>query len=155
MPPKSTSKKTEKADKKSGSKKASKTTKKGSKATSKKTSKKVKKLKVYCGIEKPIPNGYRIGSMEECLNAGKVNYYGIKKIDSRLVDAKNKKKEEKKTLSQLQVSLAGLIGKESRLRKIISDAKTVEEKEKFKAELEETRKERAKISEKISKLKSD
>ncbi len=121
----------------------------------KSASKKSSKKKLYCGIEEPIPEGYRLGSMEECLNAGKVNYYGIKKIDSRLVDAKNKKKEEKKTLSQLQVSLAGLIGKESRLRKIISDAKTVEEKEKFKAELEETRKERAKISEKISKLKSD
>ncbi len=147
MPSKATSKKSEK---KAGSKKAG--SKKGSKG-SKKSSKKPKKLKIYCGIEKPIPNGYRLGSMEECLNVGKVNYYGVKKIDSKLIETKNKKKQDEQTLSKLQIEMAGLIGKESRLRKNLADAKTVDTKEKIKEEMEQTRKEREKISEKISKLK--
>ena len=151
MTQKAGSKKTEKktSSKKTEKKTSSKKTEK--KATSKK--KASKKIKIYCGIEKPIPTNYRLGSMEECLNAGKVNYYGVKKIDSKLIEAKNKMKEEEQTKSKLQITLAGLIGKESRLRKNLADAKTIDTKEKIQAELEETKKERSKITEKISKLK--
>ena len=93
------------------------TSKNTSKKASKKTSKKAKKekvLKPYCGITSPIPKSKRLGSMEECLNLNKVNYYGIKKIDSRLLNAKQKEQDQKTTLKNLNMELMGILGKENK-----------------------------------------
>jgi hypothetical protein len=53
--------------------------------------------KIYCGIGK-VPKGYRLGSMVECLEKGKVNLYGLHKIYSKLIKQKqaSKKKGSKK-----------------------------------------------------------
>ena len=148
--PKTTSKKTNKDDE---NKK-----KKDSKKTSKKTTKKAKKekkekiLKPYCGIQNPIPKNYRLGSMEECLNAGKVNYYGIKKIDSRLVDSKLKETSQKTTLKNLNMELMGILGKENKLRKDLASAKTVDIQEKIKKDTAELKIKKTKLLEKISEL---
>ena len=77
-----------------GSKTAS---KKVSKKTSKKTSKPKKqpKLKIFCGITQPIPKGYKLGSMKECLENKQVRYYGLKKIDNKLAESINDKKTYK------------------------------------------------------------
>ena len=129
--------------------------KKDSKKTTKKTTKKPKKekiLKPYCGIQNPIPKNYRLGSMEECLNAGKVNYYGIKKIDSRLVDSKLKETSQKTTLKNLNMELMGILGKENKFRKDLASAKTVDIQEKIKKDVAELKIKKTKLLEKISEL---
>ena len=68
-----------------------KTTKKVSKKSSKKTSKPVKKLEPYCGIKDPLPKNKRLGTMDECYTIGEVRYYGLNKIDSRIIENKKKK----------------------------------------------------------------
>lgn len=40
--------------------------------------------KIYCGV-KDVPKGSKRGSMKECAESGKVSYYGIKKIDPKML----------------------------------------------------------------------
>jgi len=141
-------------NKKSSSKKETKTgskkeTKTGSKKESK--SKKEPKLKVYCGIQNPIPKNYRLGSMLECFEKGKVMYYGVKKIDSVILNSKNNK-EDKTTLQRLAASLKGKLLK---LKKDLKKAKTDEDKQNIKNEFENIRKEILEIGEKINKFKNN
>ena len=127
--------------------------KKASKKKSKKTSKKTKKEKVlipYCGITSPLPKSKRLGSMEECLNLNKVNYYGIKKIDSRLLNAKQKEQDQKTTLKNLNMELMGILGKENKYKKDLANAKTVDAQEKIKKDVGELKIKKAKLLEKIS-----
>ena len=130
--------------------------KKASKKASKKTSKKDKKakkekvLKPYCGIASPIPKSKRLGSMEECLNLNKVNLYGIKKIDSRLINAKQKEQDQKTTLKNLNMELMGILGKENKYKKDLASAKTVDAQEKIKKDAGELKIKKAKLLEKIS-----
>jgi len=119
------------------------------KSISKKNSKKEPKLKIYCGIENPIPKGYKLGSMQECFNAGKVMYYGIKKVDSLLLKSKAKNDDNKK---DLQIKAAGLKGKMSKLKKDLDKVKSIDEKQKIINEFEETKKELLSIAEKIKKI---
>ena len=51
--------------------------------------------KIYCGSGK-LPKGYRLGSMKECLDKGKVNLYGLYKIDPKLI-------KEKKSIENFNV----------------------------------------------------
>ncbi len=134
-----------------------------SKKNSKKDSKKnspvqTKKYKLYCGIQEPIPSGYRLGSMEECLNAGKVNYYGIKKIDSRLIASKRKEhlvEEINKKIHKLRMETAKLSGTESRHKKNLDKAETATEKSKIKKLIQEVKEERDEIIKKINKFKDE
>jgi hypothetical protein len=122
----------------------------------KSASKKSSKKKLYCGIEEPIPEGYRLGSMEECLNAGKVNYYGIKKIDSRLLQSKKneiKSKELTKEINKLVAATARLVGKESRHKKELASAKTDKEKKQIEKTLQKVVDEKNEIYKEIKKLK--
>jgi hypothetical protein len=131
---------------------SSKTQKKSSKKTSKKAS---KKIKIYCGIKDPIPSNNRLGSMEECLNKNKVNYYGIKKIDSRLLESKKKEKEElenKKLINKLRIEISGFVGKETKLKKDLSNAKTVESKNKIIKDIEKVRLDKSKLIQKLNKI---
>jgi len=113
--------------------------------------KKEKKLKLYCGIMNPIPNGYRLGSMQECFDAGKVMYYGIKKVDS-IVLSSNIKKEEI-NITTIQLKKAGLLGKHNNLKKKYERANSKEEKEEIKKEIEILVKDINKLTEQIKDLK--
>jgi hypothetical protein len=134
-----------------------------SKKNSKKDSKKkspveTKKYKLYCGIREPIPDGYRLGSMEECLNAGKVNYYGVKKIDSRLLAPKRKEylvEEINKKIHKLRMETARLSGTESRYKKNLDKAETTTEKNKIKKLIQEVKEERDEIIKKMNKFKEE
>ena len=112
---------------------------------------KEKKLKLYCGILNPIPTGYRLGSMQECFDAGKVMYYGIKKVDSIVLNS-NKKKEELNETT-LQIKKAGLLGKHNNLKKKYQNAKNKEDKEEIKKEIDNVVKEINKLTEQIKELK--
>jgi predicted nucleic acid-binding Zn-ribbon protein len=131
-------------------------TKTASKKNSKKTSKKVSKpkkepkLKVFCGISQPIPKGHKLGSMKECLELKQVRYYGLKKIDSKLADSINEKKESK---SDLMIKIAGLRGKLSKLKKDIDNSTKMEEKRKIAEEFEIVRKQILSLNDKMQKMK--
>jgi len=141
---------------------SSKTSKPTSKTASKKTiskkttSKKVlkpkkePKLKVFCGISQPIPKGHKLGSMKECLELKQVRYYGLKKIDSKLADSINVKKETK---SELMIKIAGLRGKLSKLKRDIDNSKNFEEKKKLTEEFETVRKQILSLNDKMQKIK--
>ena len=90
--------------------------------------------------------------MEECLNAGKVNYYGLKKIDSRLVDVQNKEIQLKATLKNTKNEFASILGKENKLKKLLDSAKTVEHLEKIKKEMSDIRSKKSKVIDKINEL---
>lgn len=127
-----------------------KTSKKTSKKSSKKTSKKEPKLKVFCGITQPIPKGYKLGSMKECLEMKQVRYYGLKKIDSKLAESINEKKDSKIELSS---KIAGLKGKFFKLKKEIDASKNISSKKKLIEEFENVRKELVSLNEKMKKKK--
>ena len=127
--------------------------KKDSKKDSKKKITKEKKLKLYCGILDPIPPGYKLGSMQECFDAGKVMYYGIKKVDSIILNS-NKKKEEI-DVNALQIKKAGLLGKHNNLKKKYEGAKVKEDKEEIKKDIEKIVKEINKLTEQIKNLKNN
>jgi hypothetical protein len=135
---------------KTASKKVSK--KESKKTTSKKVSKPKKepKLKVFCGISQPIPKGHKLGSMKECLELKQVRYYGLKKIDSKLADSINVKKESK---SELMIKIAGLRGKLSKLKRDIDNSKNFEEKKKLTEEFETVRKQILSLNDKMQKIK--
>ena len=122
----------------------------GSKKKPSKVTKPKKPAKAYCGIKNPIPKNYRLGSMEECLNLNKVNLYGIKKIDSRLINAKQKEQDQKTTLKNLNMELMGILGKENKYKKDLASAKTVDSQEKIKKDVGELKIKKAKLLEKIS-----
>lgn len=138
------------ANSKTASKKVSKKTSK--KTTTKKVSKPKKepKLTVFCGISQPVPKGHRLGSMKECLDLKQVRYYGLKKIDNKLVDSINIKKESK---SDLMIKMAGLRGKLTKLKRDIESSKNFEEKKKIMDEYEKVRKEILSLNEKMQKTK--
>lgn len=50
---------------------------------------------IYCGARDP-PKGKRLGSMKECAEKGQISYYGVKKVDSRLLEAMRKPKKKSK-----------------------------------------------------------
>ena len=135
---------------KTASKKVSK--KESKKTTSKKVSKPKKepKLKVFCGISQPIPKGHKLGSMKECLELKQVRYYGLKKIDSKLADSINVKKESK---SELMIKIAGLRGKLSKVKRDIDNSKNFEEKKKLTEEFETVRKQILSLNDKMQKIK--
>ena len=77
---------------------------------------------IYCGSKKDIPKGKKRGSMKQCAELGEVRYYGIKKIDQKLVDAvddakkkntsaTNKLASKKKSLEENYIKLIGKIKK--------------------------------------------
>jgi len=109
-----------------------------------------KKLKLYCGILNPIPDGYRLGSMHECFNVGKVMYYGIKKVDSIILNS-NKKKET--DINSLQIKKAGLLGKHNNLKKKYENAKNKEDKDEIKKNIADIVKEINTLTDEIKKNK--
>lgn len=86
----------------------------------------------YCGIKK-IPTGKKRGSMKECAEKGKISYYGIKKVDSKIVELANAPASAKKTESQkLRIKVVGIRGK---IKNLSGQIKVVKDKTK-KVELE-------------------
>jgi len=95
----------------------------------------------YCGIKK-VPKGRKRGSMQECAEAGKIAYYGLKKIDTRMLEYAKARGSRKMTRDKLLIKMASLKGKVKKYTTDINHtknktAKTDMEKElkKIKAEL--------------------
>ncbi len=66
--------------------------------------------KVYCGVDK-VPKGKKRGTMKDCAIAGQIRYYGLKKIDSRLVEHAKSAKRGSAKLNTLIEQKAAIKGK--------------------------------------------
>jgi hypothetical protein len=54
----------------------------------------------YCGVLK-LKKNQRRGSMQECANMGEVRYYGLKKIDSKLLEVARRDKDLEKKMDSM------------------------------------------------------
>jgi hypothetical protein len=75
---------------------------------------------IYCGIEK-VPKGKRLGSMIECAEKGQVRYYGLNKIDTRVLEHVRNEKKNDKTQSKLRDKLIVKLVELKEKKKILTD----------------------------------
>ena len=133
-------------------------TKKNTKKDTKKTTKKVKSKKInnkfYCGAKDPLPKSYgRLGSMIECAKKKDgIKYWGVKAVDSVILNIINGKKEEIQ-LKKLELEHVGLMGTVSRLKKEFIKDISDKKKEKIRKEFDKVKKQLIFLEEKIKKLK--
>ncbi len=93
---------------------------------------------IYCGSKK-LPKNKKMGSMKECAEKGQVTYWGIKKIDSRILE--NMQGQKKMSLDKARMQKIKL---DTRLKKLTKDLDATKEKEKkqtIKKQMEKTKKE--------------
>lgn len=98
------------------------------------------KKNIYCGIGK-VPTDKIRGTAKECIVTNQVRYYGIKKIDIKLIENKdlmNPDKELKK-LRKMEVILRGMANKlkKDKNNKNVDQAKLDKLKKKIKKTLAE------------------
>lgn len=120
--------------------------------------------KIYCGIGK-VPKGYRLGSMVECLDKGKVNLYGLHKIDSKLIkqklDSKKKGINKDKPIKEMDIRLtqSALKGKITAFNREVQslekedDDRNIPLIKKIKKHIDKTNDEIKKLSELIKKIR--
>jgi hypothetical protein len=87
----------------------------------------------YCGINN-VPKGKHRGSMKECAEKGEIRYYGIKKVDKRLVEGVKAKKYKKLNKTQMFAKKGELRGKIKTLKDKIKSEKDESKKDKLKEE---------------------
>lgn len=105
---------------------------------------------IYCGIDK-VPKGSRRGTMKECAEKGQIRYYGIKKVDPKIVEtAKKHSRLRDETRESLVVKLMGTRGKVRSLKNKIADEKDPKEKKKLQKELDKMLNDLMKIEVKFS-----
>lgn len=77
----------------------------------------------FCGIGK-IPKGYKRGTMKDCLEKKQVRYYGLKKVDPKLVEhILTTKGGKPKNRDKLVIELVGKRGTLVRLNRQLADEK--------------------------------
>jgi hypothetical protein len=98
---------------------------------------------IYCGSKK-VPKNKKLGSMVECAQKGQISYWGIKKIDNRVLENVSKTKQislDKARLNKIKF--------DTRLKKLTKDLEFEKDKEKqklIKKNIELTKKEVAKAT---------
>jgi len=102
----------------------------------------------YCGIEK-LPKDKKRGTMKECAEAGQIRYYGIKKIDEKLVEHVKKSKKKKTTQESAQDALKIQV---VRIRGRLAAIKRELNGEKDKSKIKKLKDEQEKISTELKKL---
>lgn len=115
--------------------------------------------KIHCGIG-PIPKNHRLGTMQECLEKNQVRYYGIKKIDPKLLkshldDKKaNKGKRGKKmvTLDDIRFGQVSLRGKIKRFTNEYNDETDKKKKAEIKKTILALQKELGELNEKAKEM---
>ena len=110
--------------------------------------------KAFCGVGK-VPKGKKLGSMKECADAGQVRYYGLKKIDKKLVESAAANKQAKKSSKisgltrgeEIMIEISGVKGKIRNLMGKLQAEKKESAKKKITKELDE-------VKEKLEKLRA-
>jgi hypothetical protein len=108
--------------------------------------KKEKPLKLYYGLL-PVPKGYKLASMKEAVDAKKVYYWGVAKVDTKVLGTDNKE-------SKLQIisKMSSLRGRLDRIKKDIGISKNAEDAKKLIEEYNEKRKEILLLNEQLQKI---
>ena len=90
---------------------------------------------IFCGVGK-VPSGKRRGTMLECFEKKQVRYWGVKKIDSRILNNYNKSDAIAETKTKLLLDAAKISGRIKRLqRELENDKNTKSEIENIKKEI--------------------
>jgi hypothetical protein len=118
--------------------------------------------KAFCGIGQVPKNKIR-GSMKDCAELGQIRYYGLKKVDTKLINNSLKNKNSKKgskdylsnKLAKLYIEMAGLKGTLKRLNRVLDIEKDKAVKEKAKNDIEKTEKKLKKVLDEISSIKNE
>jgi hypothetical protein len=113
---------------------------------------------IFCGVG-PVPKGKRRGTMKECVEQGQIRYYGIKKVDQRLLENALKEKKIKSTgadklitnIQNMTIKAVTLGGKIKKLNNLIKGEKDAKKKKELEKELEKTESEFKKIKADIAK----
>lgn len=87
----------------------------------------------WCGIKDP-PAGRKRGSMKECAEKGKVMYYGLKKIDTKILQAVKDSKKTRPSKSKIIEKISTIKGKINKLKKKLDAEKDKKKKEDIKKE---------------------
>lgn len=87
----------------------------------------------YCGI-RPDRLKRRMGSMQECLEADEVKYYGLKKIDEKMATNAIVTKNVKKSAQKIMNKIVGLKARAKTIRDNMPYIKDEEEQERLKVE---------------------
>ena len=122
---------------------------------SKKKSKKESKLKPYCGI-KTVPKNKRRGTMDECYSRGEIRYFGLNKIDSKVIE--NKKKKDILASLELNQTMLTLKARKNliqikSLKRKIENTTSTDEIDKINTKIETLKEENKIIKQKLDKLK--
>ena len=75
--------------------------------------------KIYCGVGK-IPKGHKLGSMKQCVDKNQIRYWGIKKIDPKLLTLAKKVGQGGESLDKLYIKLVTLRGRIKGINKNIN-----------------------------------
>lgn len=106
-----------------------------------------------------MPKGSRRGSMRECAEKGEVRYYGVKKIDSKVLEIAKAPSKAKKELNTVEKVRMKIIQTKGKMRKVLNEMelkKNKEDAKKMKAlkkELDELKKEEEKYKKMMEDLK--
>jgi hypothetical protein len=92
---------------------------------------------IYCGIKK-VPKNKKLGSMKECAEKGQVSYWGLKKIDTKILE--NTKSVKKMSLDKTRTNKIKLDTRLKKLTKDLDVAKDKEKKSTLKKEITKTKK---------------
>ena len=90
---------------------------------------------VYCGAKK-VPKGKRLGSMQECVESGKIMYWGVKKIDSKTLATIGAAKKSL-SMDKLMIKAIGIKGKIKKDKDDIKYAKDAKKKKEAEESLKE------------------
>ena len=112
------------------------------------------KERLYYGIG-DVPKGYRRATMAEAVSAGQVRYYGIKKIDSRTIEAGTAEKKRKISRMALLKKFAGLNGSIRRQEGQVEIEKGKEQKRQAQKVLDGYKKERNIVVKQLRALEDD
>lgn len=96
---------------------------------------------IYCGAKK-VPKGKKQGTMRECVEAGKIMYWGVKKIDSKTLSILGTTKQ-RMTSGKLSVKIAAVRGKKRKIRGELDYEKDATKKKELQKKLDELQKEDA------------
>ena len=89
--------------------------------------------KIVCGVKEP-KKGEKRGTMRECADKRQVRYYGVKKVDKKIIDELTGKTKKVKYYSE-PVVMGAIVGLRARAKKFesrIETAKLRDDKEKLK-----------------------
>ncbi len=92
---------------------------------------------IYCGI-KTVPKNKKLGSMKECAEKGEVKYWGLKKIDTKILE--NTKSTKKLSLDKTRTNKIKLDTRLKKLTKDLDAEKNKEKKQTLKKQITKTKK---------------